>query len=127
MLGLLACRLGGVDPHPGELLAAVIVCLVSVEAAVLPLVRYRGAEPQTLFQIGFAGTVVHLVLAALLGAAAIFGLRTSNAFAYWLLGLYWLSLLGLCWAIVKRTQACQSTAARESMADPETVLGSRTH
>ena len=74
-----------------------------------------------LFQAGFAGTVIHLMLAALLAAVVMFGWKTGNAFAYWLLGMYWLSLLGLCWVIVKRLRAQKAARRRRMPAKPSST------
>ncbi len=99
---MLACRIFGANPHAAELLTAAGVCLISVEVGVLPLALRRKATPDALFQAGFLGTVLHLLLAAALAAVVMFGFNTSNAFAYWMLGMYWMSLLGLCWVIAGR-------------------------
>jgi len=110
--GFFACRFLGADPHMKEMLAAAFVCVISAEVGVLPLLRERRGTPDALFQAGFAGTVVHLALAALLAAAVMFGCKTGNAFAWWLLAMYWLSLVGLCWVIVKRLRASERLTRR---------------
>ena len=104
-LAIFVCRSLGADPHLKEMLTAAGVCLISAEVGVLPLVRKQRASPDVLFQAGFAGTILHLVLAAVMGAVVMFGFKASDAFAYWLLGMYWVSLMGLCWVIVKRLRA----------------------
>ena len=100
--GAIVCRALGVDPHPKQLLMAACVCLLAAEAGVVPLVRQRKSDPALLFQAGFAGTVLHLAMAVLLGATALFWLKPGSAFVYWLLVMYWTTLLTLCVLIVKR-------------------------
>ncbi len=116
-LGIAVCRLFGADPHVRELLIAATVCLISVEAGVMPLVRRKVGDPGALFQAGFAGTLLHLVLAAGLAATVMFGWKAGNAFAYWLLALYWVTLLGLCLVIVKRLRASERGAATTTTMD----------
>lgn len=102
VLGAIICRLLGIDPHAREMVMAAGVCLLAAETGVIPLVWQRTAQPAVLFQAGFAGTVLHLAMAALLGAATLFCLKPGPAFVYWLLAMYWVTLIALCVVIVKR-------------------------
>lgn len=121
-LGLLVCRIFGANPHAGELFIAAGVCLISVEVAVLPLARRRNGKPDALFQAGFLGTVLHLLLAAALAGVVLFGFNTSNAFAYWMLALYWMSLMGLCWVIARQMRGSDAGANSNANADPILVI-----
>src|ERR1700730_10473190 len=94
-------RVSGVNPQPFPIFAAAGIGFVAAELAVLPIVLNKGKSPSDVFLKAFFGTVLHLGISVALGAGAIFGLKLGNTFVYWLLGAYWITLLGLCMVFVR--------------------------
>ena len=96
------CRALGIDPHVHELLIACGLTALAELLGVFPIVRLSHPSPATGFQAAFLGSVIHLAL-CLAGAFTIILLRRpSDAFVYWMLVLYWLTLSGMCGVFVSR-------------------------
>jgi len=114
-VGYAICGTMNVNPHAREMMFAASVCLVASVGAMIPIVLTRGASQASVAQAALVGTVIHLFACCGLGGGLIitraFGL--TNAFAYWLLALYWVTLIvvviGLIGAV--KTAAVASTAA----------------
>ena len=85
---------------PAMLLAAAIG-LISGEAGLLPLLLHQGDDPAGRFQSAWIGTVLHLGLAVMLSALVLLMLKPGTVFVYWLLGMYWLTLICLCTVMVR--------------------------
>jgi hypothetical protein len=86
------CRAAGINPHLEPMLLACGICLVASEAAIVPALLNR--KPlAALVQATFLGTVIHLGFTGILGLVTLFALDPGTSFVYWLLGMYWLTLL----------------------------------
>jgi hypothetical protein len=98
------CRAVGVDPHGRDVALAAAIALVAACAGAAPIAFRRGvaADIGGIFQACFLGTVLHLATAVVLTVVVLLTLRPGNAFVYWMLVMYWLTLGGLC-AIFVRT------------------------
>jgi hypothetical protein len=94
-IGYAICAAMHVNPHVREMMFAAVVCLIASVGAMIPIIRTRGASQASVVQSALVGTMIHLFVCCGLGGALIitkaFGL--TNAFAYWLLGLYWVTLI----------------------------------
>ena len=112
-VGALACVAFGRSPHPREMLAAGICLFVVTELAMLPLLLTRGAKQMAVAQAALVATIVHMMLAATFAAVVILGhLPLGQAFLYWLLAFYWMTLIVVaaeCVAAVKRALPEPST------------------
>jgi len=101
--GIFVCRAVGANPHIPEMLIAGGICLLSAALAMIPILRQPAhATHAGLFQSAFLGSVIHLALCIALAAIILFWRKPGSAFIYWLLAMYWLTLIGLCTAFVKR-------------------------
>ena len=96
VVALVVGRVSGLNPNPVPILAAAGIALIASEMAVLPTVLNKSKQPADVFMKAFGGTVVHLGLAVIMGAIGILGLKLGNVFVYWLIGAYWITLIGLC-------------------------------
>ena len=79
---------------------AAAIGLVAGEAGLLPLLLHTGDDPATRFQSAWIGTVLHLGLAVMLSVLVLLLLKPGMPFVYWLLGMYWLTLICLCTVMV---------------------------
>ncbi len=107
-LGLAGCRAAGANAHVREMLVAGGICLLAAELAALPaLLQHKSAPQQSIFQAALIGTVVHLGVILALSIAALLLARLAPAFVWWLLPMYWITLIGLCTAftLLMRTPA----------------------
>ena len=104
--GALACRALGIPPHIREILFAAGACSVASEIAMTPILLSRGSNQAGVAQAGLIGSLIHLLACSVLGGALIIfkPLRLEPAFVYWLLGLYWLTLIVLVIAFVRAVQ-----------------------
>ena len=98
--GVAACSAAGVNPHVREMLLACAICIFASEAALVP--AFLNRRPiAALIQGTFLGTVMHLALVAILGLVAMLVLKPGNAFVYWLLAIYWLTLVATSAVFIK--------------------------
>jgi len=95
-----------------EMIAAAIICLIASELAFVPIVLKRGDTQAEIAQAALTGTIIHLFGSCLLGGGLImtkaFGL--GPAFVYWLLGLYWLTLIVLVFGLIGAIKAAPIAA-----------------
>ena len=101
-VGFVACRLAHLNPHVPQMLIASGICLFAAEMGLLPLLRHRNAPPATTFQAAFIGSVLHLGVTAVLAIVVMLSLKPGTSFVFWLLAMYWLTLIGLCTLFVKK-------------------------
>jgi hypothetical protein len=97
-VGFAACRMVGVEPHAREMIAAAVACLIAGELAVAPLILTRGADQSAVAQAVLLGTGIHLFASVGFAAIVILGpghFGLAQSFIYWLLGLYWVTLIAL--------------------------------
>lgn len=97
---MIVCRATGADPAGRDMALAAVICLVAAEIAVVPVALGPKGAPD-LFRAAFAGTVLHLLVAVLLGAAVIFVLKPGLPFVVWLLVMYWVTLIVFCAVCVR--------------------------
>jgi hypothetical protein len=101
LLSLAIGRVSGLNPNPVLILAAAGIALVASELAVIPIVFNKSKDPGDVFLKALVGTVLHLGLSVVMGAVGIFALKLGSVFVYWLLGAYWITLIGLCIVFVR--------------------------
>ena len=99
VVALVVARVAGLNPVP--ILAAAGIALIASEMAVLPMVLGRSKQPADVFIKAFGGTVIHLGLFVMMGAIGILGSKLGNVFVYWLIGAYWITLIGLCTILIR--------------------------
>ncbi len=114
-VGVTACRLGGANPHGHEaaLAAAVAVAASLLAGGVLVLGRLQPPTPAGPTVSALLAMVAHLAGVGLLSIAVLTtpGLATA-AFAFWVLGLFWVTLLGLAGVCVWTVRAAGRAAGR---------------
>ena len=109
-IGFAICRAIGFQTHTREMIAAAMACLVAAELAGAPLVLARGADQAATAQAALVGTVIHLFISVAFAAVVILGhVGLGPAFLYWLLGLYWVSLVVLVAAFSKAVRSAPIT------------------
>ena len=94
VLGVALCRALHLDPHLHELAIAAGICLAAVEAAVVPLLVYRGIMHAA--QAALLATVAHLMIATMAAGGVIMTLHPPIAFLYWLFAFYAVTLVIVC-------------------------------
>jgi hypothetical protein len=97
------CLMAGLPPHTHDLATAAVVAVVAAEVGLLPAWAMRRAEPVKQAQAALGGTVLHMFLTILLGAAVVVAkvVEPREPFVYWLTGAYWTSLAMLVWGLVR--------------------------
>jgi hypothetical protein len=117
LAGWLVCHVAGYDPHLRELVIATTVAAIAGEAALLPAILARRTDTATMTQAALGGTAVQmLVMLGLTVAAVATGLvHQRNVFVWWILTLYWFTLVivvvGLVGLIRSTAQASLSSGA----------------
>ncbi len=89
--------------HVGDLLIVTGITLASGHIAMLPIWMMRKSAPVVLFQAAFVGTVLHLFITLVVGAA-VYALRLvgdRGMFLFLLLGFYWFSLIFVIGAMIR--------------------------
>ena len=105
-IGFLTLHSTGHDAHAKEMLAAAVTCLIAGEVATAPMLLTRHASQATVSQAALVGTVVHLFISIAIAAVVILGhLPLGQSYLYWLLGLYWATLIALVVGFVKAVRA----------------------
>jgi len=95
-IGLAVCHAVGLEFHAKEVMAAALVCLFAGELAGAPLLLNRGVDQATMAQSALVGTVIHLFVCIAVAAVVLLGhLPLGPSFVYWLLVLYWVTLIAL--------------------------------
>jgi hypothetical protein len=106
----LGLHFSGLRLSSGHALAAGLIAAVASTLALVPVQRYTGTDAMVIVQLALVGTVLHLIVAALLAVAgaSLHLVSFHGAFIFWLLGAYWFSLVVLVWQlrkiIIRRTQ-----------------------
>ena len=101
LLALAIGRATGLNPNPISIFAAAAIALVASELAVAPIVFNKSKDPANVFLKALMGTVLHLGLSVVMGAVGVFVLKLGSVFVYWLLGAYWITLIGLCTVFIR--------------------------
>ena len=110
LVALVVGRASGLNPNPVSILAAAGIVVVATELALLPVVLNKSKKPADVFFKAFIGTVLHLGLSVILGAVGILGFKLGSVFVYWLLGAYWITLIGLCMVFVRLLRSPDQSA-----------------
>lgn len=111
-IGVMACRLAGVQVGAMGVAVAGVGCIVAGQLGLLPSLFARGASQGTVAQAGLVGTIVHLFTAAVVAAAVFLGhLNIGSAFIYWLLAFYWITLIVLAIEIARSVRLAHSNIA----------------
>jgi hypothetical protein len=98
---IVAGKVSGVNLHIAPILAAAAVGLIASVTALLPIGFGGSHNPADTVRNAFAGTVLHVMICAILGAVGVFGLRLGVPFVLWMLGSYWITLGGLCFVFIR--------------------------
>jgi hypothetical protein len=102
----------GVDPHVRELVVATITCLASAELAGAPLLLSRGGDQAAIVQACLVGSLVHLFACILIATALVLSKLIAGApYLFWLLGLYWVSLMFLVVVFIKAIRSAPLVGA----------------
>jgi hypothetical protein len=103
--GGMICRANGINPHPHEAWLAAIVALLASSAGVFPIIWFSKPTRASGFQAALLGSVLHLAI-CLGGAGVILVMRRPpDAFVYWMLVLYWLTLFAMCGVFIGRLRS----------------------
>jgi hypothetical protein len=98
------CRLGGIDPHGREAATAAGIAVAASMAAgvVLTLGRLQPPTPAGPTVSALLAMVTHLGVTLLLSLVVVMTAGVATVpFAYWMLGLFWATLLGLAGVCVR--------------------------
>ncbi len=112
VIGVVLCRALGMDPHVKTLLGAAAVCVTVAELALVPSMLNTQTGPAAVFQAAFLGTVIHLGFVAAVSGAVVFTLKPHTSFVYWVLLMYWVTLIGLCVGFIRAVRSSASSAAK---------------
>jgi hypothetical protein len=110
-LAALTLRQATGHAHLGDLLIVTAITVVSGHLAMAPIWMLRKSAPVVLFQAAFAGTVLHLFITLVVGAA-VYALRLvgdRGMFLFLLLGFYWFSLIFVIGAMIKVFRRCAAS------------------
>ena len=112
VIAVAICRGIGIDAHLRELIVAFITCLAGAELAGAPLLLSRGGDQAAVAQASLIGSLVHLFVCILIAAALVLArVVVAASYLFWLLGLYWVSLMVLAVAFVKAIRSAPLTGA----------------
>jgi|SRR5579872_6085282 len=101
---VMAC---GAKINPLNPMTAAGISIIAGILGILPIVSANRKDAVGIFQLALVGTVIHLVSAVALTAAAMFAniVAAKMGFMYWLLAGYWVSLILLLWQLRHRLLA----------------------
>ncbi len=103
--GYVACRAMSIDPHTGAMITAAVIAALACGAALVPMWLTRGADQTAVVQAGLVATVAHLFATVALAAAAILKFKAGQPFAYWMMAMYWLTLVVVVIATVRELKS----------------------
>jgi hypothetical protein len=107
------CKLLGWNAHGSDLIAAGFTCLVAGELAGIPLILARGGNTLAISQAALVGSVIHLLASIVIaGIAVMLKLHVGQAYLFWMLGFYWITLLVLVIGFAKAIRSAPATAPR---------------
>jgi hypothetical protein len=92
------------DPHVRDVATVALLTTISAHLSLVPLMLCRrSTSPVVIFQAGFGGTVLHLLLTVALGAGvyALNVVQDRGPFVLLLMGLYWVSLMLVVVAMIR--------------------------
>jgi hypothetical protein len=109
----ISVRSAGFDPHVREMRAAALTVFAAAELAFVPLMLTRGGNQASVAQAALVGTGIHLFVSIVVAAVLILGhLGLGDSYLYWLLGLYWVTLIALVVAFAKAVRSAPVAPAK---------------
>jgi hypothetical protein len=105
LAGVGVAHVVGFNPHTHELMLAAIAALLASEAALLPHMLRKEASPVAAFQASLYGTIIHLLLFLIQGAGIVLLLKPNMAFIWWLMPMYWVTLVGVCSVFIRAVRS----------------------
>jgi hypothetical protein len=108
--GLLACTVGGVNPHVRDMLIAAAVVTVACVASALPLWLSSGSDQAGAAQAGLVATMAHLFVSVAIAAVVFLTLRAGLPFTLWMLAMYWATLIVVVVAAIRVVRAAPAGA-----------------
>ena len=112
LAGAVVCRLTGADWHPRELIAAAGVGLIAAETAVTVAVLRRTADTAQTAMTALLALVLQLLLSIALAAAVMFTHLVGRAFVWWMLAMFWVTLMGVSAVLVRLVRAAAAGSAK---------------
>jgi len=99
--GYALIQMNGGDPHLREIVSAALTALVATALAALPLWMTRRSTQYAVAQAGLVATMLHLfIMVGAPMATMLFG-RLSQSFLYWLIPLYFATLIPIVLAATR--------------------------
>ena len=98
----LVCHFSGLTFHAPEFIWPAVICTITGELALLPVLLLRKSDVGTVSQAGLVGLVVHMFL-TLISAAILWMIHLIHfprIFVFGLLGFFWISLILLVMLMV---------------------------
>ncbi len=111
IMGAVGCRLNGANFHAHELIAAAGIGLVASEVAVALAVTQRGADTVQMAQAALMALAAQLLLSLALSAVMMLCHFVGPAFVWWMLVMFWVTLLGVCTVLVRAVRAAAASSA----------------
>ncbi len=110
-VGWAICVAVGVNIHAREMLTAAGTCWIAGAVAIIPLIIARGGAQAAIAQAALVATVLHLFVCLVIAAAFILvpAIRLGQAYVYWLLPMYWVTLVVLVIMLVRTVRAAPRT------------------
>jgi hypothetical protein len=109
--GTAICRLSGADVHPRDLIAAAGIGLIAAEIAVIAAVIRRGTDTAQTAMNALVALVLQMLLSIALAAAAMFSQQVGRAFVWWMLIMFWVTLLGVSAVLVRLVRTAAAASA----------------
>ncbi len=103
--GAAICRVARVPLAAGDLVAAAAVSLIASEVAVIVAGRRRGADIGQRALTALIALVLQMGLSIALAALAIFSHQVGRTFVWWVLVMFWVTLLGVSAVLVRLVRA----------------------
>ena len=108
-----AAAVMGWKTHGRELIAAAVICSVSGDLALLPIVLLRKSDAATVSQAGLAGTVVHMFLTLILASIVwMQKLADRSPFMFALLAFFWVTLIVVVLVMAKLVRGAAASVAK---------------
>jgi hypothetical protein len=100
-----ACRIARVPVRAVDLAAAAAVSLIAAEAAVIVAGRRRGGEIGPRATTALIALVLQMLLSIVLAASVAFSHQVGPTFVWWMLVMFWVTLLGVSAVLVRLVRA----------------------
>ena len=116
--GTLLCRLSGTNWHPRDLIAAAGIGLIAAEVAIAMAVARRGADTAQTAMTALIALALQMLLSIALAAVAMFSHQVGRAFVWWMLVMFWVTLLGVSAVLVRLVRNAAASPATPSGTAP---------